>query len=271
MRRAVLVVVAVLLAVAGAPAGRAEVGVAPRIDEEIDCLEPVPHHVDLGATPLDGKRAAVDVLVLLDEVSLAAGVAAAKDATRAYKAIGVDLRPRFAAVEVPADGTTTGLDGKRHGTASTTRALDVAKAAVGGRVPAGVEVVFLLTGKELYLGDDEPNTDDRSYAVAGLADCIGGIALAHRAFAVGEHLLLEAMEPVDFASGLPGKILAHEVGHLLGGHHHYANCVEQAPAGTLDRSADVCTLMFNDVSLIGHRFSNVNRAVVRGHAMAHAH
>ena len=271
MRRVALIGIVVVLGAVLAPAGRAAVPVAPHLDEEIDCLEPAPRQVDLGATPLDGKRGLVDVLVLLDGVSEAEGRTAVKDAVTAYKPIGVDLRARFAAITIPADGTTAGLDGKTWSTASTDRAMAAAKRAVGGKVPPGVEVVYLLTAKELYSGPDEPDADNRAYGIAGLADCIGGIAFPHRAFAIGERLSFgEQSSSIELGARLPGKILAHEVGHLLGAHHHYANCVENVPAAALGTSADVCTLMFNDVGLVSLRVSAVNRAVVRGHAIAHA-
>ncbi|HEX4905043.1 MAG TPA: zinc-dependent metalloprotease family protein [Acidimicrobiales bacterium] len=271
MRRAALLGIALLLGAVLAPAGRAAVPVAPPIDEEIDCLEPAPRQVDLGATPLDGKRAAVDVLVLLDGVTEAEGRAAVKDAVTAYKPIGVDLRARFAPIAIPSDGTTEGLDGTTWPTASTDRAMTLTKRAVGGRVPPGVEVVYLLTAKELYLGENQPDADSRSYAIAGLADCIGGVAFSHRAFAIGERLSFGSSSgSIEVGANLPGKILAHEVGHLLGAHHHYANCAESVPSAAVDRSADVCTLMFNDVGVVSLRFSVLNRPVVRGHALTYA-
>jgi hypothetical protein len=270
MRRAAVVSLVVLLGALVAPAPRAAVPVAPHLDEEVDCLEPAPRQVDLGATPLDGKRAIVDVLVLLDGVTQAQGAAAIKDAKRAYQPIGIDLRPRYAAVNVQSDGSTEGADGKQWQTASSTRAMTVAKNAVGGKAPAGVEVVYLLTAKELYTGDDQPDDESRSYALAGLADCIGGIAYRHRAFAIGERLTLgEQPEGISVADHLPGKILAHEVGHLLGAHHHYANCIENVPAAATRPATDVCTLLFNDVSVVSLHFSAVNRAIVRGHALAY--
>ena len=271
MRRAALLGIALVLSAALAPAGQAAVPVAPHLDEEIDCLEPAPRQIDLGATPLDGKRAAVDVLVLLDGVSEAEGRTAVKDAVAAYRPIGIDLRARFAAIAIPSDGTAVGIDGKAWPTASTDRAMSAAKRAVGGRAPAGVEVVYLLTAKDLYLGEDQSDEDSRSYGIAGLADCIGGVAFRHRAFAIGERLSFgPSSGPIELGARLPGKILAHEVAHLLGAHHHYANCAESVPAATLSSSADACTLMFNDIGLVSLRFSTLNRPVVRGHAIAHA-
>lgn len=271
MRRAGVIGLVVLLTAVVAPASRAGVQVAPPIDEEVDCFQPAPRQIDFGATPLDGKRAALDLLVLLDGVTQADGTAAVKAAVSAFKPIGVDLRPRFASVSVPADGSALGPDGKQRPTASMTRVMTAAKRAVGNRTPARVEAVYLLTAKDLYLGGDQPDPDSRSYGVAGLADCIGGVAFRHRAFAIGEQLSFGPQQgTVKFADRLPGKILGHELGHLLGAHHHYANCAENVPAAALARSADVCTLMFNDVGVVGLRFSTLNRTIVRGHALAYA-
>lgn len=271
MRRACVIGLVLLLGAVLAPAGRAEVGVAPAIDEEVDCLQPAPRQIDFGLTPLDGKRAAIDIIVLLDGVTHADGVAAVKAAVSAFRPIGVDLRPRFAPVSVTADGSTVGPDGQRRATASTNLVMNAAKRAVGGRLPNGVEAVYLLTAKDLYLGDHQSDPDSRSYGVAGMADCIGGVAFRYRGFAIGEQLANGGQQgAVKVAENLPGKILAHELGHLLGAHHHYANCAEHVPAAGVERSTDVCTLMFNDIGVIGLRFSSVNRVIVRGHALAYA-
>ena len=56
--------------------------------------------------------------------------------------------------------------------------IDQSKALFGGARPAGIDVVYTLTSKDIQAGG---NT-----AVAGLADCIGGVAFDDRAFAVGE-------------------------------------------------------------------------------------
>ena len=61
--------------------------------------------------------------------------------------------------------------------------------------------------------------------------------------------------------------LAHEIGHLMGGEHVLANCVE----GLLSRDSDPprpCTLMTR-ASPIAMRFSTANAAVVRGYAVAY--
>ena len=63
-------------------------------------------------------------------------------------------------------------------------------------------------------------------------------------------------------------VAAHEIGHLMGAHHHYANCVEGiAPDELLGLELTPCTLMFNAVNPASLRFSAVNGPVVRGHAV----
>ena len=59
---------------------------------------------------------------------------------------------------------------------------------------------------------------------------------------------------------------AHEIGHLMGGHHHQANCVESL----LNIGGSPCTLMFNFIDLQSTAFSLLNGIVVRGHGQAYA-
>ena len=264
MRRIVAAGIALLLLFAASPSTTARSPIP--FDEETDCLEALPAAANPG---LDKRAVRLDVHVLLDGASLTDGIRAVADARRAYGPLGIDLRATYGTVRIPADGRARGYDGKPYFTASTDRAMRAAKYAVGGRPPAGAELVYLLTNKDLYLGEDAPDDGGRSYAVAGMADCIGGILLPHRAFAVGERLAAGgSIGPLAVAQRLPGKILAHELGHLLGAHHHYANCAEAVPHAAAERTTDVCTLMFNDVSLVSLRYSTANLAVVRGHALA---
>jgi hypothetical protein len=125
-----------------------------------------------------------------------------------------------------------------------------AKRHYGGKRPRGIDVVYTMTGKDITaagpLGDD----------VAGLADCIGGVRFARRAVAVGE---------VHKGGEGTGKIMAHEVGHLLGGHHHYSS-----PEGLLAADPNLLDLMGPSLSLISLRFSTLNSLMVKGHAQRYA-
>lgn len=142
-------------------------------------------------------------------------------------------------------------------TGTTEQAFDVAKSATGGRPPAGADLVYLITDQ------------DMSGSVAGQADCIGGIMNPSEAYAVGEYD--ERDHEVDEGAAysifknITGKVFAHEVGHLLGAHHHYANCTEGVPSDPVADALSVCTLMINDVGLASLNLSAVNSSVTRGH------
>lgn len=141
-----------------------------------------------------------------------------------------------------------------------------AKTLLGGAPPPGFDVVYVLTAKDQTLNGDAGN--------AGLADCIGGVAHDQHAFATGEDTSsLEFFGDIQFGpltiGGFSAKVMAHEIGHLFGGHHHYANCAEgftNAAEGYLSP----CSLMFNDITLASFNFSAVNSRVVRGHGWWYA-
>lgn len=218
---------------AAPPAGPAfEIGHIP------ECLQAVP-----GALALGGDDIRLDALVLTDGVALHEAASVMGTAARAYAPLGITLVTTFR--EVSFTGRSAfGL-------------IEQSTAAVGGRRPPGVDVVHVVTGKDIEaLGTD---------AVGGAAACIGGVAFADQAFSVSEAPAASpAITPL-----LAAKIAAHEIGHLLGAHHHYANCVE----GLLALSSGdptPCTLMFNDAGLAALRFSTLNGVVVRGHAEAYA-
>ena len=261
-RTAVLLLVALLLAALPSSAGGAPARLL--FDAETDCFEAVPAAADPG---LDRRAVRLDLHVLVDGASDATARSAVAAARRAYGPLGIDLRATYQRVRLPADGRASTY-GRPMFTASTDAAMAAAKRAVPhGRPPRGAELVYLLTNKDLYVRDVDGG---RSYGVAGMADCIGGVLDPHRAFAVGESFEPAPLDVAGlaFAREQAAKVLAHELGHLLGAHHHYANCGEAVPAAAAERTTDACTLMFNDVGLVSLRFSTVNLAVVRGHALA---
>ena len=239
--RLAVVVTVVVAAFAGATAGPA--AAAPiEIAQLPQCLELAP-----AAISLDNAPTRLDVRVLLDGVSGARGSAVVQTAQASYGPLGITLAPTFQSVSF--GGTTAqGL-------------IDQAKALFGGVRPPGTDVVFTLTNKDV------------DGAVAGLADCIGGVAFPARAFAMGENFTPDEGTLLGLGVGpanrnLTGKVMAHEVGHLLGGHHHYANCVQGLP--DILKELSPCTLMFNDVGLASLNFSTLNSVIVRGHAPLYA-
>jgi hypothetical protein len=198
---------------------------------ELSCTELVPH-----AVSLTSQRVRLDLRILLDGVGRSRARKAVTSMRKAYGPLGITVVPTYEKVRFrgrDADGLNQ--QAKRH---------------FGGHRPRGVDVVYTMTSKDITaagpLGDD----------VAGLADCIGGVRFADRAFAVGEAL----PTAVD-----TGKCMAHEVGHLMGGHHHYTS-----PEGLLAADPNLLDLMGPTLSLISLRFSTVNSLMVRAHAQLYA-
>jgi predicted Zn-dependent protease len=221
-------------------------------DEEApDCLEPVPAAAGVSGITDDRKRVGLEVLVLLDGVTRSAAEAIVGRAAAAYALVDVELR----AVD---------YDAVSFSGVEPAKLISLAKQHVGGRRPAGADLVYVMTDKDLAV--------QGSNAVAGQADCIGGVRYASRAFAVGEAKYPSIpVGPFRFLADVPAKVLAHELGHLMGGHHHYANCVEGALIGAAAvTEASPCSLMTNFVDFMSLRFSALEGAVVRGHARRYA-
>jgi Metallo-peptidase family M12B Reprolysin-like len=207
-----------------------------------ECTEVVPASV----APPSSERRALVARVLLDGVDATQAAGFTAQAARAYDGVGIDF-----VVDAYEPVSLSGDDAQGL--------IDQSKTHFGGARPAGVDVVYTLTGKDIQAGGQT--------AVAGLADCIGGVAFPDRAFAVGEVMNPDGIDfgLGTFTSNLTAKVFAHEVGHLMGAHHHYANCAEGIPSDP-DEIGTPCTLMFNDVGLVSLVFSTVNNLVVRGHS-----
>ena len=202
-----------------------------------DCLQLTP-----GAVSVNTTAVTLNLRIVLDGVAMERATQALTDAQKAYTPLNISINPSYQFVSF------TNRD--------SAALIAEAKGRFGGERPAGTDAVYVMTAKDL-------TTDGTDNSVAGQADCIGGIAFSDKAFAVGE-----ALEDSPLSAGVvvisklnAAKVLGHELGHLLGAHHHYANCGEAAGGGDAP-----CTLMFNDVSLQALKFSTVNSSVVRGAA-----
>jgi predicted Zn-dependent protease len=280
-------VAALVLAGTGATAGSAP----PRTPEPapgphgIIDVESVMQDVDCDSAQLTGPAAtstghvtgdeevALDALTLVD---VARGARIAKDrraqralfaevrksllvGTQSYAPLDIELRyDDFALLQPLVKGAP------RQRTDDAQEIIDLAKKQLGGKRPASTDVVYVVTDLDIQL----PGIGN---AVAGLADCIGGVALPDRAFAVGETGVLTGDEglpigPVTFYKDLTAKIAAHEIGHLMGGHHHYQECGTAAPTAAQRGEPGPCTLMTNAVDFQTLPFSTLNSIVVRGHA-----
>lgn len=265
MRRAALLLPALLLpALLGVPAvGAPEVGTpAPlrlleREDPHGDCTQPetpapeVVDHLAGVAQGVPGDPLRLDLLVvterrLLDGVRRDVALAA-----RSYAEVGIELVARYRFV-----ASVPELDG------DSLLFIEWLKARFGGRRPAGTDVVYLATDR--YIGS------------AGQADCIGGIAHPEHAFAVGmttfDGLVGVEIGGVDEpAATKPPKtdggalLVVHEIGHLLGGEHHYGYyCLHARSAEDPSRPCDVMDTLLPQQT--GLRFGTVNAAVVREQA-----
>lgn len=130
--------------------------------------------------------------------------------------------------------------------------------------PAGADAVLVFTSVDM--------TNLSGDGVAGQADCVGGIEFPTKAFVVIEDDDPDAateFEGVTMFGHTAAKITAHELAHLFGAHHQYANCVEGIPSEFEDAEASPCTVMFNDVGLVSLAFSALEGTVVRGYALEH--
>lgn len=130
--------------------------------------------------------------------------------------------------------------------------------------PPEADAVLIFTSVDM--------TNGTSKGVAGKADCVGGIEFPTKAFVVIEDDEPDApweYEGVTMEGNKAAKIVAHELAHLFGAHHQYANCAEGVPSESEDAEASPCSLMFNYVDLISLAFSTLEATVVRGYALEH--
>lgn len=226
----------------------------PRTDEEQDCNEFVPAEPERSVEGVtdDGRMLSVSVLTILDDVPLVVGQEAMATAAGAYREWNIDLEVSYSETSFAPEEIDEGRP------AISTEALVAAsKSWVGGSRPAGIDIVYTISSKLL--------TD-----AAGFADCIGGVRWADRAFAVGE-VADELNLGLNFYVDGTGKIAAHEIGHLLGAHHHYANCVEGATTDIVrDLNPAPCTVMFNYSDFQSAHFGTLEATVIRGHVLAFA-
>ncbi len=240
----------------------APVGPSRAFDDAEECTEAVPAATSVAGVLDDGREIVLDLHLLLDGVSEARAAEVVRKAQEAYRPLRITLRPTFQTVSFPAQRMAVESilgTGPPVPTSDSSYLFQKSKEAVGGTRPADADVVYLLT------------SDHITGAVAGQADCIGGVRYPNRAFAIGEEEPDGGPWTLALCCTWPtAKIAAHEIAHLLGAHHHYANCVEGAQTAVADRHLGTCTMMFNDVGLVNLHFSALEAAVVRGHALAFA-
>lgn len=229
----------------------------------LPCSELTPTAFDVGGVTDDGARIHLDVAVLEDGVARDMVTDALNHAAEIYRPLGIDLRvAQRRTVNFPSDGTNVGPDGVTRPTGGARDFFDSARRVFGGLRPPGADVVYVVTSKDVYEGS---SSSRGSYGIAGFAECIGGVRFADRAFAVGEVLPVRTFGPIRHNLGT-ARVLAHEIGHLMGAHHHYSECVSGVVDEPSSPEATPCTLMTTDVGLASSVFSATNGLMVRGHA-----
>lgn len=219
---------------------------------DVNCLEPVPDIAAVAAISDDASQNInLDVRILLDGVSQPRAQAIINDLAQTFAPSKITLVPTFQTVSF------TGL--------KADALMAQARALYGGVRPAGIDVVHVLTKKNLQdaAGSELP---------AGAADCIGGIKNPGFGFSVSESYGAENFRvgPLYLYWHAEAKVAGHEIAHLLGGQHHLANCVEGVPTELNAPEVSPCTLMFNTVELASFNLSAANARVVRAYAFKYA-
>ena len=210
-----------------------------------ECLEPVPESASISGATDDGKVISLELLVLLDGITRQRGKHVMTTAAQSYEPLDIALKPTFRSVAFSNSGEYHEME---------IAALD----AVNGQRPRGFDLVYVMTSKDIHSQGD--------YNIAGFAFCIGGIRIPEMAFAVGE-----GTSPWEGQLNDPTfsvKIAAHEIGHLLGAHHHYGNCAEGNRSTDGGGEPSICTLMWPAyVAYAALNFGTLEATVVRGHAV----
>ena len=238
-----------------------EVPVDP--DPATDCLEAVPASISLPGILDAGERVELSVMLLLDGTDATAAQQVMARAAESYREWGIDLVLK-----------------KTKGVAFTSLLSDQliadAKTAVGYVPPRGIDLVGVFTNKTM-----QAVTATGVGTVVGQADCIGGIRYDQHSFFVVSDIRASENPTTGNTGTLnslglnlnvdaTAEVMAHEIGHLMGAHHHYANCVEGNLTSAGPSDVSPCTLMFNAVNGTSLNFGTLSGAVVRGHAYDYA-
>ena len=239
-----------------------EVPVEPEEVSTQDCDEFVPENISVAGVLDAGQRVELGVYLLLDGTDPLRAANVMKKAAESYSPLGIDL-------------VLKGSQAVSFTPFISDQLIQAAKDAVGGVPPAGIDLVGVFTSKGMQ--GLLPGT-----TVVGQADCIGGVRWDDRSFFVVSDLIASENPTTGNAGTIntvlgmnpnvdaTAEVFAHEMGHLMGAHHHYANCVEGQLSSGAPNDLSPCTLMFNAVNFASLNFSTLEGAVVRGHAVNHA-
>lgn len=225
-------------------------------NDALDCLEAAPVE-DLGISGItdDGQNVDLSVAVLLDGVDPSLAAEVMQRAADAYSPLNITL-------------SVAGTEPMPLISSVSTEMIAETKVATGGVPPFGADLAVVFTNKTMQ------STNGGASTVLGQADCIGGVRARTHSY------LVATVEPEDAFELVPGlylnvergpETIAHEIGHLMGAHHHYGNCVEGvSPEDAVNGDVSPCDLMFPSVEPLSLKFATFPGAVVRGHAVKYA-
>lgn len=237
-------------------------GVATESDLQIDSEpacdysplsgEEYPEYIGISGVTDEGQVIELSVAVLLDGVDEALARQVMERAKVSYAPLNINL-------------TVAGVSKSKIESVTSDGIILEAKQLTGYVPPFGADIAAVFTNKEMQSATGGAGT------VLGQADCIGGIRAPANSYLVAT---IEPESPFELIPGLALDVergpetMAHEIGHLMGAHHHYGNCVEGvSPEDATNGDISPCDLMFPSVEPLSLNFAALPGAVVRGHAV----
>ena len=237
-----------------------------------DCEGYVPGAVGLRGLTDDGRTVSLDILVLLDGGFPLADAERlfAVASERSYEPLGIVLNPVFERIDVAPDGV---ID--RSGDEIPTIAdMTLFRAAMARttRPPAGQDLVFVLSDKDIWFGDSTQGEPAPAPTTSPARPLPGRRALArahvrcrrtHPSRLRGAQALCgwHASRHVVLR-GRRAKVAAHELGHLMGAQHDFSNCAEGLATELDEPEISPCTLMHTSFIFNSFNFDSVSAAIV---------
>jgi hypothetical protein len=231
------------------------------LDHVRECLELVPDSATLPVLDT-GQKVELSVMLLLDGTDSSVAKQIMTRAAESYRPLNIDL-------------VLSRTKNVSYTTTVSGELIQAAKQTVGGAPPRGIDLVGVFTNKSMQAATGGAGT------VVGQADCIGGVRWPDTSFFVVSDIR-DIENPQSGSTGTlaqmgfnpnvdaTAEVMAHEIGHLMGAHHHYSNCLEGIFSSGGENDLSPCTLMFPAVNFASLRFSTLEAAIVRGHAIEHA-
>jgi len=173
----------------------------------------------------------------------------------------------IADIDVAAFGAPAGLKGQESQViAATVSTLE--KGFAGSGITFTTQRPVSGDYTTIHIGGDSEAFGRRLYGIAEQVD-EGNADRNDIGFVFTDNIARGGRDAEGYGELLAGYA-AHEIGHLLGAHHHYGNCVEGNLSSASDDDISPCTLMFPAVNGASMNFGTLEGLVVRGHAVDYA-